>query len=115
VNTDRHVGSWVGAGVLTVLTLALLIPSGWLAVGSLANVSDADHLAGWHTVVLMACCPVIGALLMRLAGQLSRDPVPAAHQVLIMVAGTFFAAELLTLGEVVSYLSQGSLFVSAGW
>jgi hypothetical protein len=112
VNADRHVGAWVGAGLLTVLTLALLIPSGWYAVAALPaggadwHVSHADHLTALHTLVLLACCPAIGALLMMLVSQLARESVPFAHQVLVMVAGVFVAAVLLTTGEVLSYVNQ---------
>ena len=119
MNTDRLAGAWVGAAVLAVATLAVLVPpilsiKDNLAGGSaeqLVNqggqlVGQAHRLAAAWTAVLVVACPVVGVLLMLLVNQLVRRPVPVAHQVLLLTAGAFVAAVLLTTGVIVSYIDH---------
>jgi hypothetical protein len=96
--------AWAAACVLTVLTLAALVPPAifvWLLVSHAGpgwQASLASHVGAAKAAMLMILLPAGGAALGGLATLVPRIRPSVASRVATMAAGAFMASLMLTVG-----------------
>ncbi len=96
--------TWAGVCIVSLLTIAALIPAGFLVwLLSFHDTGDwvtnhAQHVASARIAMLMIAVPAVGALLGGLATLPARHSVSAAGRACVMATGALVASLLLTIG-----------------
>jgi len=115
VDGSRHIGSWVGAGVLAAVDVLLLVPPAWYLVSHLSDTGDwqvnhAGHVAAGHAVALTFGCAAGGAVSGLLLRRVSGEPAAAPGRALALTSGALLGVLLLDLIGFFWMAHDGSLF-----
>jgi hypothetical protein len=119
VDESRHVGAWVGAGLLAALGLLLLLLPVAYVVSDLPDGGDwqanhAHHVAAEHAALLTLGCVAGGALFGLLLRRLSAEPATAAGRALAVTSGALLGILLLDGIGIFWAVHDGSLFSRIG-